>query len=308
MWLRWIVSQYVRQAAEQKVRQVVSSAGQEAIARQAKPQPESADEAVHVPCDVAVVFALSIESGGFVDLLQGAVSERRPSGMYRYGTLDGRRVLVVESGVGRQAAAQACDDLITVDRPRWVLSAGFAGGLHADLRRGHILMADSVIGEGEEPIAIKLQIPQEEIRRRPSLHVGRLLTVDRIVRLPAEKEELGRAHSAVACDMETAAVAAVCAERDIGFLAVRIISDAVEDELPPHLEKLISQKTLAAKIGAATGSLIQRPSRVKELWKLHEEALKASDRLARFLQGVVGQLPPRDDAGPAAAEADVSTR
>jgi hypothetical protein len=37
--------------------------------------------------------------------------------------------------------------------------------------------------------------------------------------------------------------------------------------------------------------VFRRLSAARDLWRLHEEALKASDRLARFLGSVVAQLP-----------------
>jgi hypothetical protein len=71
---------------------------------------------------------------------------------------------------------------------------------------------------------------------------------------------------------------------------VRIISDAVDDELPPEIERLVQSKTLARQLGAATGAIFKRPSAVKDLWQLREDAIRLSDRLARFLAGVVEQL------------------
>src|SRR6185295_15522441 len=92
------------------------------------------------------------------------------------------------------------------------------------------------------------------------------------------------------CDMETFGVAEVCQERGVPLLAIRIISDGVDDELPSEIENLLAQKTLAGKLGAAAGAVFRRPSAAKDLWRLREDALKASDRLAKFLVGVVGQL------------------
>ena len=83
-----------------------------------------------------------------------------------------------------------------------------------------------------------------------------------------------------------------CVQRGRGaLLPVRIITEAVDDQLPIEIEVLLEQKSLAAKLGAATGALFRRPSSVKDMWKVKEDALKASDRLARFLVDVVGQLP-----------------
>jgi adenosylhomocysteine nucleosidase len=61
---------------------------------------------------------------------------------------------------------------------------------------------------------------------------------------------------------------------------------------------LAKQKTRTAKLGAVVGAAWRRPSSVKDMWKLKEDALLASDRLAKFLASTIGQLippPPGDD-------------
>jgi adenosylhomocysteine nucleosidase len=90
--------------------------------------------------------------------------------------------------------------------------------------------------------------------------------------------------------METAAIAAVCRQEKTRFLSVRVISDAVDDELPPEIEKLMASKSFARQLGAAAGAIFKRPSSIKDMWKLREDAVRLSDRLATFLSGVVEQL------------------
>src|SRR4029453_4758634 len=97
--------------------------------------------------------------------------------------------------------------------------------------------------------------------------------------------KLAEENEAIAADMETFAVAQKCRELGVPFLGVRIISDAVDDELPPEIENLLAQKSLAGKIGAAAGAVLKRFSAAKDLWKLREDALKASDRLGGFFVG-----------------------
>ena len=86
------------------------------------------------------------------------------------------------------------------------------------------------------------------------------------------------------------AVAEVCRRHRTRFLSVRVISDALDDQLPPELERLVNHSSIAGKLGAATRAIWQRPSIVKDMWRLRETAQRASDRLARFLTGVVPQL------------------
>ena len=90
--------------------------------------------------------------------------------------------------------------------------------------------------------------------------------------------------------MESYAVAEVCQKTQTRFLAIRIISDPVEEQLPRDVERLIRQKTYAGRFGAALGTILNRPSSVKDMLRLKENALVASDRLARFLASTIAQL------------------
>ena len=197
---------------------------------------------------------------------------------------------VVDSGVGRKQAAAATRDIIEIIAPKWIVSAGFAGGLHSQLKRGHVLMADRVCDLSGKETLIPLNLTPEQIAASPGLHVGRLLTVDKIIRTVEEKRELGETRDALAVDMETLAVAEACQEMKRKMLSVRIISDTVEQPLPRDLEKMMSQKTTAGMLGAAAATLFNRPASVKDMWNLHAMASKASDQLAGFLEGILPQL------------------
>jgi adenosylhomocysteine nucleosidase len=303
MLLRWLVNQYLRDATEGKLREVVAGIAPEGNEPVTERQPrqdippaaandsEQASALDFLPCHAAFIFALSIESGGLVDLLAGSETSRHGHGVERAGKLAGREVAIIESGVGQKAAARATTEAIKFYQPKWVISAGFAGGLVERLRRGNIVMADEVVNAAGETISIELRLDRESIAATKGLHVGRLVTVDSILREPAERRRLAEKHGAIACDMETFAVAAACREQNVPFLAIRIISDAVDDELPPEIELLLKQKSLAGKLGAAAGAFLKRFSAAKDLWKLREDALKASDRLAKFLVGTINQLP-----------------
>src|SRR5262245_3487007 len=104
MLLRWLVNQYLRDAAEGKVRQAVNNIiqppQQSADLGSAISTPESrapSPEPKFLPCDVVFIFALGVESGGLVDLLKGAEISRQRHGTERAGKLAGREVVIVES-------------------------------------------------------------------------------------------------------------------------------------------------------------------------------------------------------------------
>ncbi len=308
MWLRWVVSNLLNQVAEDKVRHVVEQAKQAVepalrnhLQRPAAPVEDSAPDAASAavsdsppdlaaPCRLVVLFALGLESGGLVDQMSNGVMTRCATFVERSGQLNGKRLVICESGVGQSAAARATEDIIKVFQPQWIVSAGFAGALTSELQRGHIVMADSLIDQQRRVLEVGLQIDPAAVAANRSLHVGRLLTVDHLIRYRQEKEQLAAEYGAIACDMETMAVAQACRQQQVRFLSVRIISDQLDDKLPLEVEHMLGQQSLAGKLGAATRALWDRPGSVKDMWKLRETALRASDRLAKFLVGTISQL------------------
>jgi len=296
MWLRWVVSNLVSQVAEDKMRQVVDQAKQAVGPAMRRPEAESSDaddaparESAR-PYDVVVLFSLGLESGGLVDRMSEVVTTRCATFVERCGRLGDRSLVIAESGTGCEAAERATLDVIQLHRPRWVVSAGFAAALSDSLHRGHMLMPNSLVDQHHDPLEVGFRIDPAVVEANPSLHVGRLLTIDRLVRHRQEKEQLAAQYDAIACDMESMAVARACREQQVGFLSVRVVSDQMDERLPPAIERMLDQNTVAAKVGVATRALFQRPGTIKDMWRLRETAIRASDRLAQFLVGVLPQL------------------
>jgi adenosylhomocysteine nucleosidase len=289
------VADNLRRAAQSKTGKTESDSATADAGNEGDPvQSESATESAQrklLSCHVGIVFALPLESGYFEDRLAGLISIKGHGFTIRTGGLNRRGVAVAIGGHGQDRARRAAEALIAGHRPKWVISAGFAGGLQPGLSRGHIVLADSIVGEHGERMSIDLHLSAGEAESVKGVHVGRLLTVDRIIHKSLEKRALGQQFAAVAVDMESLSVAKVCQQEKQRFLAIRAITDTVDDELPRDVERLLNRPTMARKLGAAAGSIVRRPSAAKDLWKLRESAATAADRLAKFLAGVIDHLP-----------------
>jgi adenosylhomocysteine nucleosidase len=240
-----------------------------------------------VPADVGIVMALSIEAGYLSDSLEKVRKYSARSHAVIEGELAGKLVAIVLSGVGHKAARAGAEVLIAGHRPRWLLSAGFAGALDPALRRNDLVLPDEVVGPGGGSLAIDCPVDEITGFRRPG---GRLLTVDRVVVRAADKAELRRESSADLLDMETFAVAQAARERAIRFLGVRVISDDACSELPSEVARLLSQSG-SYRVGAAMRAIWDRPSALKDFWTLHARALEAADRLARGIAKLLKVLP-----------------
>lgn len=205
---------------------------------------------------------------------------------FRGGIYDGIRIAVVESGMGPARACRATEALLDGHSPRWIVSTGFCGALIPDMQIGQIVVANKITSLDQDELMVDVGMKTDAAR---GLHVGRTLTIDQMVRSIAEKRALAEQTGAIAVDMETHAVASVCRERKTKFMAVRAISDDLSADLPAEVLSLVGE-TGAVRIGAVVGALWKRPGSYKDMWRLREHAMTASEHLANFLDGVVKQL------------------
>ena len=237
-----------------------------------------------VSADVGIVAALGIEVAPFLAKLGRVRKYSGPKFAVVEGEVAGKLVAVVLAGAGRARAQRGAEILLDGHRPRWIISAGFAGALDPALRRNDLVLASEVVNLEGRRYAIDLAVPEGQ-----GLRTGRLLTVDEIVRTAAEKAELRRAHGADVVDMETSAVAALCAERGVRFLSARAVSDEAGTDLPPEVLAILGRSG-GLRLGAAVGAIWKRPASVKDLLALRTHANQAAEALATFLLGTLPRL------------------
>ncbi|MBI3860476.1 MAG: 5'-methylthioadenosine nucleosidase [Planctomycetia bacterium] len=246
----------------------------------AEPQPDFAH------AHVGIVHATAMEVNPFLERCERVRKYTGGDLVFRGGLLGDIRVALAQSGMGPKAARLATQALIDGHSPAWIVSAGFSGALQSGMKIGDIVVGDSIVDVEGTQVSIDLKMPANPAA---GLHVGRLLTVDRMVRTIAEKQELAQQHAAIAVDMESLAVAQVCREAKTKFLAVRVISDDLSVDLPKEILSVVGTAG-TARWGAVAGAIFKRLGSVQDLWRLREQAQGAAERLATFLDGVVVQL------------------
>lgn len=241
-----------------------------------------------VPVDVGLVAAMSIEVGFLKDRMKRVRKYAGPKHSIIEGECEGKVVALIVTGMGREAARRGAQLLLDGHQPRWMISAGFAGALDPSLRRNEIVMPNEVVDLDGQRFAIDVGVPQDA--SAPRIRTGRLLTVDAIVRTAAEKAELHTQHGADLVDMETSGVAALCSERAVRFLSIRVISDEAGVDLPREVVDLMTRSG-SYQVGAALRAIWNRPSSLKDFLALHEHAQEAADRLATVTAGAIAELP-----------------
>jgi adenosylhomocysteine nucleosidase len=182
----------------------------------------------------------------------------REAAPFRKLARDLPHVAVRVSGIGRARARSTAEQLLREPPfPGLVIAAGFCGALVPALAVGDVVTSP------------------------------RILTVDRLVADPSEKRRLAELHGADAVDMESAAVAEVCAERGMPFLAVRAVSDTADTALSPELVRLLSGGNVSA--WKAVRALVRRPRLLGEFRRLARDTRLAARKLAEELLRVVRQ-------------------
>ncbi|MFN0053465.1 MAG: 5'-methylthioadenosine nucleosidase [Planctomycetales bacterium] len=252
--------------------------------------PESTAHPDAIHADVGIVHATAIELNPFFERCERLRKYLGGKYTFRGGRLGEMRIAGVQCGMGAQSARQGTQALIDGHTPTWIVSAGFSGALHSDLRVGDIVVGESLVDETGKELQISLKMPPDQGR---GLYVGRLLMTDRLIRTVAEKKLLGERHQALAVDMESLAVAETCRAAKVRCVVVRAISDDVSADLPAEILTLVGD-TGSVRLGAALGAIWKRPGSVKDMWRLRELGTTAAARLAAFLEGVVEQLYAAD--------------
>ncbi|MBX3440586.1 MAG: 5'-methylthioadenosine nucleosidase [Planctomycetaceae bacterium] len=248
--------------------------------------PPAADSA---HAEIGIVCALKLEIAPFLERCDRVRKYTGGEFTFRGGFTGpdyDTRVVIVEAGTGADRAARATQAMIDAHTPRWVISAGFSGSLQPDLQIGDLVIGNAVTDVAGDELTIDVRMAPDSQR---GWHVGKLVAVENIVRTVAEKTELATRTGAMAVDLESLAVARLCAQTRTRFLAVRAISDDLSEDLPPEVLSVFGG-TGSLRAGAIAGALWKRPSSVKDMWRLREQAVTASERLARFLLMIVPKL------------------
>jgi adenosylhomocysteine nucleosidase len=184
------------------------------------------------------------------------------------GRLNGQKVVVAWTGIGKVNAAMTTTLLIEHFKPQYIIFTGIAGAVNPQLRPGDIVIAEktahhdmgTVWPEGlfvkgvknrldgtENPVffpadeeLVKYALQAAELidmqrvqtvagRRKPKIIKGVIVTGDSFIASTEKCAELRKKLQADAVEMEGAAVAQICYQRQIKHLIIRSISDSADE-------------------------------------------------------------------------------
>lgn len=216
------------------------------------------------------------------------------------GSPQGRSVLLAWMGMGRSRAERGVQAVLARYPVTAVISIGFSGALEASLPVGDLVLATHLIGvtgaDGDpiEPITHRadpalLRAAAEALGATPlRVAQGTTVTTPGLVDTPARKQELGHRTGAVAVDMESYWIAQVASDRGLPFLALRVISDAQQERLPPLAQIVDESGTPNLRLLAL--HLIREPGSLMALARMARNAGQARRALSAAVICAMGAL------------------
>jgi 5'-methylthioadenosine/S-adenosylhomocysteine nucleosidase len=158
------------------------------------------------------------------------------------------RLEVVVCGIGKVAAAIGAQRACDVMAPRALISIGLAGGVDSESEPGRLIVASSAVqhdydarpvtsSRGSQVFTANADVVERlagaasaAVEDPRLVRTGMVLTGDQVIRSKAVRDEiLGDFPDGACFDMETAAVAQVALANQVPWGAVRITSDAADE-------------------------------------------------------------------------------
>ena len=230
---------------------------------------------------IAVTFALPQESRDFRHALRHA-SAVGPGLLL--GNVGNEEILLAHTGVGPAAAARNVAALLAWQRPRLLLSTGFAGGLDPRLAAGDLLVATNFS-------APALVAPGRALLAgNPRAHFGELTSQPHPAETVAEKAALAASTGALGVDMETAAIAAACARAGVPLLAVRAISDPAREPLPVPFAEWFDLAAQRPRPLALVRYLAHHRAQIGPFVRFVRGLIPAREAFTRFLTRFIADL------------------
>ncbi|MGE8686434.1 MAG: 5'-methylthioadenosine/adenosylhomocysteine nucleosidase [Achromobacter sp.] len=215
---------------------------------------------------LAILGALHEEIADLLAAMDpGAVIHRIAMRDFHVGILWGTPCVIALSRIGKVAAAATASIVIQEFKASRVIFTGLAGGLHADVAVGDVVVASALMqhdmdarplfGQYEIPLLGRAQFDADPAlsghlrdsameflgnhapaldaraasRPRPRVHCGLIATGDVFVNDNDEAHELRlRLPQALCLEMEGGATAQVCHEFGIPYAVLRVISDRAD--------------------------------------------------------------------------------
>lgn len=204
-----------------------------------------------------------------------------------------KKILVIYSGAGPNNAQLATEQLISQGATK-LISWGCAAALIESLSPGDLILANEIITT-EESNSVKLNISQKWHQRTKELlsslvnvKIGSLVESKSIVSSSEDKKKIQTATNSVALDMESIAIAKIANQHKLPFIAIRVIADPADMNLPLAVTYALNQQG-EVSISKLLYYLAHHPTELPGLIKLglhFKAATKTLKLIAKHLDAI----------------------
>lgn len=201
---------------------------------------------------IGIIGAMEEEVAALKEKMQISGVLKKASMEFYKGTLQGKPVVVVRSGIGKVNAGLCTQILVDQFNVGMVINTGIAGSLDARIDIGDLVISTEAVQHDMDATQFgypKGQIPRmetfafpadeqmiktaEEACRKvnPDVHVftGRIVTGDQFVADRGVKDQIKETFDGLCTEMEGAAIAQAAWLNQIPFVIIRAISDKADD-------------------------------------------------------------------------------
>ena len=219
------------------------------------------------------------------------------------GELGGLPVVLAVSGDGERNARQAMAALTRAVPIQRLIAIGVAGALSPELTAGDLVVCERVIRHGDASMAAADPALVHLVATGPRARRGVVVTADRIIDSPVEKERLLRAtdHGAgvAVVDLESAAYVDAAGEIGIPWLVLRAVSDTAAEALPALLNRCRDEGG-AVRRGKVALELIGDPGALPSLLSLRQRIRQCAETLADATEALLRSCADHRDRWPGA--------
>ena len=235
---------------------------------------------------IAVIAALDDEIKNILSEVAIDSRQHKRPAVFTKGIYQRKPILLVRSGIGRNAMERAIARCLDEYKPELCLHIGYCGGADPKLHAGDLIIADRVIDSVDgacfdaDP---DLVLKAESVCKKAELRCGvaGLVTVNEVISGPHEKAFLGTQHEVGGVDMESAVLVRACAKRGTPVLVVRAVLDPLDFTFP-KLGDVVDESGAADPL-ALVGHLIKKPGDIVKLPKVQYLATQAKIAMKNFI-------------------------
>lgn len=204
------------------------------------------------------------------------------------GAQSGTVISISQSGQGADNAARAAHTAIEQGATA-LMSVGVAGALVPGLSAGAAVIPDAVI-DADSGRRFECSVSWSSAMRKcvdpmGDVYSGTLLGVSKVLATPSAKATAASRFGSIACDMESAAIAATASAAQVHFAVLRVISDAVSDELPGDVSGWVDRFG-NARLRPVLGAMMS-PRRWPSIISMTTRFRLAQRRLRRLSESLV---------------------